>query len=128
MKPLQRFVVVAREDGRGGFRPFGTYNVGQAGAYVNIGDREYKVGVDGRVNIPKRIMETYGVTGTDGRSRVTIEFASKAGPDGWGEVAAAIGKPPDAFSEALTGDIVDRENWIVDTLEPRDTGDYNWSY
>ena len=127
LPPLQRFVVVARSDGRGGFRPFGTYSAAQAGAKVNIGNRYFTVGKDGRVNIPRSIMDEWGIKGTDGRMRVTVEFSAKAGKDGWREVATAVSRPTEAFKDAQTGDIIDRGVWLEDALEPVDVGEYNWS-
>lgn len=125
--PLQRFVVVARADGRGGFRPFGTYSSAQAGAKVNIGNRYFSVGKDGRVNIPRSIMNEWGIVGSDGRMRVAIEFSSQPGKEGWRNVAAAVSRPTEAFKDAQTGDIIDRGVWLEDALEPVDVGEYNWS-
>ncbi|MBA7572566.1 hypothetical protein ES708_14349 [subsurface metagenome] len=127
MRPPNRFIVSARADGRGGFRPFGTYSSKQAGARVTIGGRFYKVGKDGRVNIPKATMNRMGTTGDDGRMRVVIEFSSSKGPLGWMKTAAVIGKPPGAMKDASTGDIVGRKEIIEDVLEPSDAGDYTWS-
>lgn len=74
--------VIAKTDGRGQIRPFGSYGKAQAGAMVKIGDKEYKVTSSGRVNIPKKIMEDYGTKGDDGRNRIEIKFATKRTVDG----------------------------------------------
>jgi len=126
-----RFVVVARSDGRGGFRPFGTYTGSQAGAKVSIGDGTYKVGQDGRVSIPRSVMESIGIKGDDGRYRVVVEFSSAPGSGGK-QLAAAVSKPPDSLRNGKTGDIgrvrdihpVTLEDYVI---EPHDSGDYNWS-
>ena len=128
---MVRFLVVARSDGRGGFRPFGTYTASQAGADVTIGDGTYKVGKDGRVNIPRAVMEAVGIKGDDGRNRVVIEFSS-APESGGKQLAAAVSKPPESLRNAKTGDAgkvpdidpVTLEDYVI---EPRDSGDYNWS-
>ena len=127
---MARFVVSARSDGRGGFRPFGSYGASQAGATVSIGDNRYKVGVDGRVNIPKSIMEQYGVRGDDGRMRVNVEFATQAGADGWSEVGAVISRPSILDKNSATGALAGRisvSDPTFSALEPYDSGDYNWS-
>ena len=69
---MPEMIVVARKDGRGGIKPFGKYGKKQAGSMVKIGDKDYKVTKDGRVNIPKKYMEKYGITGDDGRKRIAL--------------------------------------------------------
>jgi len=127
---MSRFIVAARSDGRGGFRPFGSYGAPQRGASVSIGEHRYTVGVDGRVNIPKAVMEQYGVRGDDGRMRVAIEFASQAGADGWGDVGAVVSRPSALDKNAQTGSLAGKIS-IFDpdfsALEPYDSGEYNWS-
>src|SRR5690606_41053304 len=76
---MTHYIVRARSDGRAGMPMFGLSGPRAksfAGQTVYIGDREVTVGRDGRINIPKDIMETYGVVGDDGRRRVSINFAS----------------------------------------------------
>jgi len=127
---MTRFIVVARSDGRGGFRPFGTYSSAQRGATVSIGEHRYTVGADGRVNIPKAVMEQYGVRGEDGRMRVAIEFASQAGADGWGEIAAVVSRPSLLDRNAPTGSLAGKISVFdprFSALEPYDSGEYNWS-
>lgn len=98
------YIVTQRADGRGGFRPFGSYSSKQAGATVEIGDRRYKVTKDGRVNIPKAIMETYGAKGDDGRFRIQMRFSTMPGKDGWKDVKAHIQKPDKSDAQKATGD------------------------
>ena len=69
---MTHYIVRARSDGRAGMPMFGLSTKQAksfAGQKVHIGDREVTVGRDGRINIPKDIMETYGVVGDDGRRR-----------------------------------------------------------
>lgn len=97
--------VVAKTDGRGQIRPFGTYkgtskktgSINQTGALVRIGDKDYKVTSSGRVNIPKKIMEKYGTKGDDGRNRIEIKFATKrtVGGDHTQKVHTKIFRPLD---------------------------------
>ena len=127
---MARFIVSARSDGRGGFRPFGSYGKAQAGASVSIGERRYAVGVDGRVNIPKSIMQQYGVKGDDGRMRISVEFATQSGADGWSEVGGVVSRPSILDKNTATGAIAGKIS-VSDpsfaALEPYDSGDYNWS-
>ena len=70
----------AHADGRGSTRPFALstrHAKWFAGQTVHIGDREVTVGRDGRINIPKDIMETYGVVGDDGRRRIGFAWLSE---------------------------------------------------
>lgn len=100
---MSNIIVVARADGRGGCKPFGTYSKEQAGSMVTIGAKDYKVTSDGRVNIPKSIMEEYGRKGTDGRNRIEIHFATESGKDYWKNVKTQIGKPVERYKDAKTG-------------------------
>lgn len=126
---MARFIIVARSDGRGGMAPFGTYGKGMAGSKVTIGEKVYTVGRDGRVNVPKPIMEQYGVKGTDGRNRVVIEFASK--PDTHGAtVGAIVSRPSPGDKDRKTGALAGKQDIRSPDhvyLEPYDSYDYNWS-
>ena len=89
----KNFYVTQRSDGRGGIRPFGNYSKGQAGAEVKIGEQIYKVTTDGRVNIPKSIMEKYGV-GEPGKKSIGISFsAARKTEGGWRNVSAVVYTP-----------------------------------
>lgn len=124
-----QFIVTARSDGRGGFKPFGTYGKHQAGAKVDIGGKSYTVTKDGRVNIPVKIMERFGLKGEDGRNRITMQFSAGKGKEGWKEIKSVIKKPVEADKDKKTGKIVTehREGKDRDVLKPKDAGDYNWS-
>ncbi len=123
-------VVRALSDGRGAPRPFGTFSRKQYGEYVYIGDRKIPVAKDGRIIIPKRIMDEYGLEGPDGRKRVVVDFASS--PEyrtGKQEYAARIILP---LPEDLTADTGDKPKRTVihkpsDRLIPRDSPDMDWS-
>lgn len=128
-KPPTQFIVTQRIDGRGGIKPFGTFKGGQQGAGVMIGDKTYKVTSDGRVNIPKSIMDKFGVEGSDGRKRVTIHFSAGKGKEGWKDVSAAIKKPVDDDRDKRTGAVVTKHRVGVDrnVLKPKDSPDRTWS-
>ena len=125
-------IVVARKDGRGGIEPFGTFSKAQAGAKVQIGDKSYTVTKDGRVNIPKFIMDT-GIKGTDGRMRLAIGFRTEKGGDGWKQVKAITLKPDILNGSSVKGDRIkslptsNQEDKERGVLTPKDSMDYNWS-
>lgn len=131
---MPELIVTARADGRGGIKPFGKYGKKQAGAMVQIGDKKYKVTKDGRVNIPKRVMNNYGVTGKDGRKRIAINFSTKPGTktkENWKNVAAVISVPDKASRNLKTGTrplVGDPEQYDdSDDLMPETEEDYAWS-
>ena len=127
-------IVVARNDGRGGIKPFGTYSKQQAGAKVYIGEKSYTVTKDGRVNIPKSIMDK-GIKGSDGRMRISIGFRTDsvqfASLDRWKSVKSVIVKPDKADKNALQGSKISKfklnRKGKDEDLKPLDTKDYNWS-
>ena len=128
---MTHYIVRARSDGRAGMPMFGLSTKQAksfAGQKVHIGDRELTVGRDGRINIPRDIMNTYGVKGADGRQRLSINFAS----DSDGKLGVLAYTPPLHQMDAGTGDVtrpykgldVDDDEVI---LEPSDAPDFNWS-
>lgn len=124
------FIVEARSDGRGGIRPFNAYTKKEAGATVHIGDKQYKVTKDGRVNIPKSIFDKYGVIGDNGRKRIGIQFATdkNEGKDRWKTTKAKIITPPSEHKNAKTYDIVKVKGESKKRgLVPSDSPDFNWS-
>jgi len=123
------FTVVARADGRGGLKPFGTYGAKQAGAMVRIGDKDYKVTTDGRVNIPKSIMDTYGELNKQGRRVINIKFKTAPGKDHWKQVDAEIKRPDKSTVGQRTGSKPRKMNIkdYVDELQPKDSNDGSWS-
>jgi len=124
---LGSFIVAARSDGRGGFRPFGTYGASAAGGKVWIGNQRLTIGKDGRVNIPKAVMDRYGVKGSDGRMRVAITFSSSKGISGWKDLSAMVMTPGASQADALTGDLLTDVDWRLPALTPEDVNDRSWS-
>lgn len=136
---MREVIVVARKDGRGGIKPFGKYGKRQKGATVEIGNKKYKVTTDGRVNIPKKIMDEWGITGTDERKRIAIDFASKQSTSKKGEesnhwkvLAATISTPGMESKDANTGafafyDMDEHGFPITDELIPESDADYYWT-
>lgn len=125
------YIVKARVDGRGGARVFGLkpeLTKHFIGNLLNIGGKDYKVTTDGRVNIPRAIMDKYGVLGNDKRRRIVITYASKTDRQGKRTFAGYVSKP-------LAKDKNRASNWKVAyprkktdrALKPADSGDYNWS-
>jgi len=128
---MTHYIVRARSDGRAGMPMFGLSTKQAksfAGQKVHIGDRVLTVGRDGRINIPRDIMNTYGVKGADGRQRLSITFAS----DSDGNLGVLAYTPPPHQMDAATGDVT-RPYKGLDvyddevTLEPSDGPDFNWS-
>ena len=123
---MTHYTIRARSDGRAGMSMFGLPKKDAmkfAGETVYIGDRKVAVGRDGRINIPKDIMETYGVTGDDGRKRLNITFAS----DSEGNLGVLAYTTGESQKNAVTGTRARRQTDIRDYLEPEDAPDFNWS-
>lgn len=123
------FVVVARSDGRAGFKPFGTYGKEQAGAKVAIGGKEYTVTKDGRINIPKEFMDKYGTANGEGRKVAVIRFKSAGGKDGWKKLDMEIKEPAKEAVEQKTGEKPKKLEVKDDRreLQPADNNDGSWS-
>lgn len=136
---MREIIVTARKDGRGGIKPFGNYGKTQAGAMVDIGGKKYKVTKDGRVNIPKKIMNNWGIKGKDGRMRIAVDFSTKrstakrgGASNHWKQVAAVISTPGKESKDAKTGaialyDFDDIGQPISDELLPETDEDFTWS-
>jgi len=124
---MSTFIVRARSDGRGGIKPFNTYTSAQAGAYVTIGDTRIKVTSDGRMNIPKSIMDKYGITGDDGRKRVGITFTTGGGKNAWKDVKAMVLKPLEKDRDGRQGTTIKKAGSQGGVLKPSDGSDYTWS-
>jgi hypothetical protein len=124
---MTTYIVSARNDGRGGIKPFGTYGKNQAGAKVDIGGKYYTVTKDGRVNIPKHIMDM-GTKGKDGRMRIDITFSAEKGKHGWRQVKTIVSNPLKADANKETGDKPSRFRMKNrEELLPKDSGEANWS-
>lgn len=125
---IPSYIVVARKDGRGGIKPFGSYGKRQAGATVEIGNNTYKVGKDGRVNIPKKIMDKFGENNKDGRKVIQVGFRTeKIGkPDYWKNVKAQINEPAKDSLKGKTGEVTIKYKPVkkANVLNPKDAPDF----
>lgn len=125
------FIIAARNDGRGGVRVFGLSpqaSKGMVGKSFHIGDKVIKITTDGRINIPKSIMNDYGITGNDGRKRVTISFSSTSKRKGERRFAGYINKPLARDKNRKNGwKVISPRKKTDRALKPSDSRDYNWS-
>lgn len=135
---MREVIIRADKKGRGHARPWNYGRMKQgcrysgAGAMVDIGGKKYKVTPDGRVNIPKKVMNDWGIKGDDGRMRVAITFSTRPGKDHWKRVGSTISTPGRESKNAKTGAIAlydfDEIGFpITDELIPESDEDYNWS-
>ena len=124
---MSTFIVRARSDGRGGIKPFNTFTKSHTGGYVTIGDTRIKVTSDARFNIPKSIMEKYGVTGDDGRKRIGITFTTGGGKEGWKDVKAMVLTPTEKDRNGKQGATIKKAGSQGGVLKPSDGSDYKWS-
>lgn len=124
---MSTYIVKERSDGRGGIKPFNSYNKRQSGASVMVGNKKLKVTSDGRVNIPKSIMQQYGIKGDDGRLRIAMTFATDGGKNGWKDVGGIVVNPPERAKNLGNGDILTNPPAKNTRLAPSDGPDYSWS-
>lgn len=126
---MSTFIAVERSDGRAGIRPFGEYGSKQFGAMVTIGNKQYKVTKDGRVNIPKAIVQKFGVKGSDGKKRLSLTFSRDKGEDGWKNVSAVVFRPKPGDKNKKTGEHITSKisPKKKDRLAPEDQHEKNWS-
>ena len=123
---MTHYTIRARSDGRAGMSMFGLPKkdaMKVAGETVYIGDHTVTVGTDGRINVPRDIMDTYGVTGDDGRKRLNISFAS----DSEGNLGVLAYTTGESQKNAVTGTRARKQTDIRDYLEPEEVQDFNWS-
>lgn len=118
--------LIADSAGRGHIKPFGRFTSAQRGTLVEIGGRNYKVTSDGRVSIPKRIMERYGTKDpATGRNVVIARCSSKDG-----NYAVQILKPkqlPTAIKTHQIARLRDVQPGVENVLSPMDSGDWTFS-
>lgn len=118
--------VVADCVGRGHIKPFGRFTREQRGTLIDIGGKNYQVTSDGRVSIPKRIMEKYGFKDpATGRNVVIARCSSKDG-----KYAIQILKPKQLPLTVKTHQIArlrDVQPGVENVLSPRDAGDWTFS-
>lgn len=122
---MVRIVVRARADGRGGFSPFRTHPSAHAGEEVAIGNHFVKVSSDGRVNIPKALMEQVGTRGEDGRYRVVVETGARTDPDRGQHYGLYVTSVPAGYENAPSGTVIpERIEFVGDVIHPSDTKEY----
>lgn len=125
------YIAVSRIDGRAGARVFGlkpSMAKQFKGTLFRVGDALIPVQSDGRINIPKDVMNAIGTTGTDGRKRVTITYTSATERDGTRKFSAFINKPLAKDKNRKTGWKVTKPRQKTKRgLKPSDSGDYTWS-
>ena len=118
--------LVADSAGRGHIKPFGRFSSAQRGTLVNIGGQNYKVTSDGRVSIPKSVMERYGIKDpATGRNVVIARCSSKDG-----NYAVQILKPKQIPISVKTHQIArlrDVQPGVENVLSPIDAGDWMFS-
>lgn len=106
--------ITARSDGRGGAFVCKEYKDAKgvihsaaersrekAGEKVSIGDFHATVTSDGRINIPKRVMDKYGAIGKDGRRQVDVQFGGRGT-----KIGVRVSKPGiiDKVTRAMAGE------------------------
>ena len=96
---------------------------------MNIGGKNLIVTTDGIVNIPKKIMNEFGIIRKDGRQRVTFTFTSQTGRDKKQTFAGFVNKPLSKDKNRSNGwrTLSPRKN-TKRGLKPSDGRDYNWSH
>ena len=118
--------IVADSVGRGHIKPFGRFTSEQKGTVVDIGGRNYKVTSDGRVSIPKSVMEKYGFKDpSTGRNVVIARCSSKDG-----KYAIQILKPKQLPLSVKTHQIARLryvQPGVENVLSPCDSGDWTFS-
>ena len=118
--------IVADCVGRGHIKPFGRFTGAQRGTEIDIGGKNYKVTSDGRVSIPKRIMEKYGFKDpASGRNVVIARCSSKDD-----KYAIQILKPKQLPLSVKTHQIARLRNvqpGVENVLSPHDAGDWTFS-
>lgn len=74
-------IVVSRADGRGGLRIPAQHPKDLAGACFAIAGKTYPITTDGRVNIPKSVMQKYGSRLPDGRYALAVDVGFRYDAD-----------------------------------------------
>lgn len=121
---------VARSDGRASFRPYGKDWREHVGDIVEVAGRELRVSKDGRVHIPKSLMQEMGTRNPDGRLVIGIQTGGRY--DGKGKKAhlslgARIVKLDDEQAKYSTGELIPKEGFKradLHVLKASDSRDY----
>lgn len=119
--------VVADTSGRGHIRMFGSFGAKQRGETVTIGGRSYKVTSDGRVSIPKSIMNAYGTPNEKGRQVITARCSYNA-RNGFSVQALKpkTAPPPNTKTHTLAR-LKNVKKGTENVLNPSDNGDWVFS-
>jgi len=123
-------IVVSRADGRGGLRIPAQHPKDFAGARFAIAGKTFAITTDGRVNIPKSIMQKYGSRMPDGRYALAVDVGYRY-DDGKFRVGGYINELGKVETNYKTGDtitysdVIDNEviNPTTDGTEYYTTGD-----
>ena len=106
-------IVVSRADGRGGLRIPVQHPKDLAGARFSIAGKALTITTDGRVNIPKSIMEKYGSRLPDGRYALAVDVGYRYTDDEL-RVGAYINKDLLPPADVKTGDTFSYRNIDID--------------
>ena len=123
-------IVVSRVDGRGGLRIPAQHSKDLAGARFAIAGKTFAITSDGRVNIPKSIMEKYGSRLPDGRYALAVDVGFRYDADELrvGGYINELGKVETDYKTGDTitySDVIDNEviNPTTDDTEYYTVGD-----
>lgn len=119
--------IVADGAGRGHIKMFGSFGSEQRGESVWIGGKSYTVTSDGRVSIPKSVMNAYGVDNENGRKTI-IARCSYNIRDGF---AVQVLKPKQAPPVGIKSHTLAKMKYVKPGVEnvllPQDGGDWVFS-
>lgn len=119
--------IVADSVGRGHIRMFGTFGANQRGETVSLGGKYYRVTSDGRVSIPKSVMDAYGVNNENGRKTIIARCSYNA-TDGF---AVQVLKPKQAPPVGVKSHTLAKMKYVKpgveNVLAPQDYGDWVFS-
>jgi hypothetical protein len=119
--------VVADSVGRGHLKMFGSFGSKQRGTEVMLGGRSYKVTSDGRVSIPKSVMQSHGITNDNGRKVITARCSYNV-RDGFGvQVLSPKQAPPVGTKTHNLAKLKHVKKGVENVLAPSDTGDWVFS-
>ena len=121
---------VARSDGRASFRPYGKDWRDHVGETVEVAGRKLRVSKDGRVHIPKSLMQEMGTRNPDGRRVIGIQTGARY--DGKGKKArlslgARVVKLDEEQAKYTTGELIPKEGFKradLHVLKASDSKDY----
>jgi len=119
--------IVADSAGRGHIRMFGSFGPDQRGETVSLGGKYYRVTSDGRVSIPKSVMNAYGVDNEKGRKTI-IARCSYNPSDGFAvQVLKPKQVPPTGVKSHTLAKMKYVKPGVENVLSPQDGGDWVFS-